>query len=70
MVTYVFQNDPENVAFQLHSNLSIEDILYSEYLVIADRFSRNRENLDQTLIANSLYNGHFYRGHSYSGHYF
>ena len=48
----------------IQSNLSIEEILCSGHLVIADRFSRNRRNPGQTLIANPLYSGHFYSGHS------
>ena len=44
------------------------ELLYSGHpicghLVIAGRFSRNRPNPDQTLIANHLYSGHFYSGH-------
>ena len=44
--------------------LLAENTVYSGHLVIADRFSRNRPNPGQTLIANPLYSGHFYSGHS------
>ena len=48
--------------YKLQLNLSIADILYSEHLVIVDRFSRNQPNLGQTFIADkklsNSYNGH------------
>ena len=51
--------------YELQSNLSTADILYSRHLVIADRFFRNWPNLGKTIIAkNPLYGGHFYFGYS------
>ena len=48
----------------LQSNLSIVDMLYNEYLVIADPFPRNWPNHAQTLIEKPLYSGHFYSKYS------
>ena len=39
--------------------------LYTGHLVIADRFSKNRPNLDQTLVANPLYSGHYFKESCY-----
>ena len=44
----------------LQSNLFIVDMLYNEYLVIADPFPRNWPNHAQTLIEKPLHSGHFY----------
>ena len=62
----LYRYELENSQFNsiIQSNHAITGILYSGHLVIADRFSRNRWNPGQTLIANLLYSGHFYSRHS------
>ena len=48
----------------IQSNHSTVDILYSEHLVIADRFPRNQPTPGQTFIGKPLYSGNFYSQHS------
>ena len=46
-------------AIFLQSNLSVADMLYSGYLVIADIFSQNWPNHGQTVKEKSPYSAHF-----------
>ena len=46
----------------VQSNLSIEDMLYSGHLVVADTFQWNRLNHGQNLIEKPLYSGHLCSG--------
>ena len=58
-----FDSDKKESIIQ--KNFSIVDIIYSEHLVLADRFSRKRPAPGQNFIGNLLYSRNLYR---YSGH--